>query len=86
MKQEYVFSMKQKIRENVPGKYYVMEKCIGCTLCHELSPGIFSTNLDEGHDFVFKQPATREDEELCLKAMQSCPVDAIRDDGLGPLN
>jgi ferredoxin len=42
-------------------------------------------NLDEGYDFVFKQPETQEDEALCLKAIQSCPVDAIRDDGLGPL-
>jgi ferredoxin len=42
-------------------------------------------NLDEGYDFVFKQPETQEDEALCLKAMQSCPADAIRNNGPEPL-
>jgi ferredoxin len=79
-------SIKPRIKENVPGKYYVNEKCIGCSLCYELSPRNFGINLDEGYDYVFKQPETQEDEELCHKALKSCPADAIRDDGLGPLN
>jgi ferredoxin len=85
MKQGTSSSIKQIIRENVPGKYYIIDKCIGCSLCYELSPRNFRMNLDEGHDFVFKQPETQEDEARCLKAMQSCPADAIRDDGFGPV-
>ena len=85
MKQGTSSSLKQIIRENVPGKYYIIDKCIGCSLCYELSPRNFSMNLDEGHDFVFEQPETREDEAKCLKAMHSCPADAIRDDGFGPV-
>jgi ferredoxin len=85
MKQGTSSSIKQNIRENVPGKYYIIAKCIGCSLCYELSPRNFSMNLDEGYDFVFKQPETQEDEALCLKAMLSCPADAIRDDGFGPV-
>ena len=85
MKQGTSSSIKQRIKENVPGKYYIVDKCIGCALCYELSPRNFSMNLDEGYDFVFKQPETQEDEALCLKAMQSCPADAIRNNGPGPL-
>jgi ferredoxin len=85
MKQGTSSSIKQIIRENVPGKYYIIDKCIGCSLCYELSPRNFSMNLEEGYDFVFRQPETQEDEARCLKAMQSCPADAIRDDGPGPL-
>jgi ferredoxin len=86
MKQGALSSINHRINENVPGKFYINEKCIGCSLCYELSPRNFAMNLDEGYDFVFKQPETQEDEALCLKAMQSCPADAIRDDGFGPLN
>ena len=61
MKQGTSSSIKQSVRENVPGKYYIIDKCIGCSLCYELSPRNFSMNLDEGYDFVFKQPETQED-------------------------
>jgi len=81
MKQETSSSIKQSIRENAPGKYYIIDQCIGCALCYELSPRNFSMNLHEGYVFVFKQPEKQEDEAQCLKAMQSCPADAIRDDG-----
>ena len=85
MKQGTPSTIKQRIKENVLGKYYIIDKCIGCSLCFELSPRNFRMNLDEGYDFIYKQPETQEDEALCLKAMQSCPADAIRDDGPGPL-
>ena len=85
MKPGALSSIKQRIKENAPGKYYIIDKCIGCSLCYELSPRNFSMNLDEGYDFVFKQPETQEDEARCLKAMQSCPADAIRNDGFGPM-
>jgi ferredoxin len=85
MKKGTSSSIKQRIKENVPGKYYIIDKCIGCSLCYELSPRNFSMNLDEGYDFVFKQPETQEDEARCLKAMQSCPADAIRNNGPEPL-
>jgi ferredoxin len=85
MKQGVLSSIKERIKENAPGKYYIINKCIGCTLCYELSPRNFSMNLDEGYNFIFKQPETQEDEARCMKAMQSCPADAIRDDGFGPI-
>jgi ferredoxin len=65
-----------------PGKFYVNELCIGCTLCHETAPGHFRTNNEEGVDFVFRQPETPHEERLCREAMEACPIDAIQDDGL----
>jgi ferredoxin len=70
------------VRGNVPGSFYVIETCIGCSLCHELSPVNFTINIDEGYDYVSRQPETQEEKAQCLKAMQSCPADAIRNDGL----
>lgn len=72
-----------KVRGNAPGGYYIVETCIGCSLCHEISPANFRMNLDEGYDYVYKQPETQDEEALCLKAVLSCPADAIRNNGLG---
>jgi ferredoxin len=71
-----------KVAGNVPGKFYVNERCIGCTLCHETAPGHFRTDAEHGHDYVFKQPETQEEERLCIEARDACPIDAIQDDGL----
>jgi ferredoxin len=71
-----------KVTRNATRKFYVNELCIGCTLCHETAPGHFQTNDEEGVDFVFRQPETPEEETLCMKARDSCPVDAIKDNGL----
>ena len=70
--------------ENVPGKYYVDEECIDCNLCSEIAPDNFRVNEEEGHDYVYKQPTTGEEEDLCVEAMESCPVEAIGDDGNSP--
>lgn len=68
--------------DNVSGKYYVDEECIDCNLCSEIAPDNFRVNEEDGHDYVYKQPTTSEEEELCAEAMESCPVEAIGDDGL----
>jgi ferredoxin len=83
MKQKSDTAIEQRVKENVPGIFYIIETCIGCSLCYEISPRNFRMNIEEGYDYVLKQPETQEEEVLCLKAMQSCPADAIRNDGLG---
>jgi ferredoxin len=85
MEQVNVTAKQQKLKENVPGVFYIVETCIGCSLCYEISPWNFRMNIEEGYDYVVKQPETREEQALCRKAMQSCPADAIRNDGLGSL-
>lgn len=73
----------KKIKENTQGRYYVDDTCIGCTLCAEIASNNFCSNLEEGYEFVYKQPSSEEEEERCLEAMDICPVNAIGNDGDG---
>ncbi len=36
---------------------------------------------DNGYSFVYKQPETEEERELCDEALTACPVEAIGSDG-----
>jgi len=69
------------VDENVKGKYFVDEHCIDCDLCREESPNNFTRQEEEGYSYVFKQPETEEEEELCAEALKNCPVEAIGDNG-----
>jgi ferredoxin len=71
----------QKVRENVPGKFYVDSTCIDCDLCRETAPDNFVRNDEEGYSFVKKQPDTPAEEAACLAALEECPVEAIGEDG-----
>ncbi len=70
-----------KWSENVPGKFFVDEQCIDCDLCRETAPNFFTRNDDGGYSFVYKQPTTQEEIDLCTEALEGCPVEAIGDDG-----
>ncbi len=70
-----------KVSGSVDGKYFVDSNCIDCDLCRQTAPDNFERNEDEGFSYVYKQPATPEEEELCREAMEECPVEAIGDDG-----
>ena len=70
-----------KYSDNVSGTYYVDEECIDCDLCRQVAPDNFTRNEDEGYSFVYKQPSTPEESELCEEALEGCPVEAIGDDG-----
>jgi ferredoxin len=70
-----------KYSENVEGKFYVDDQCIDCDLCRETAPANFKRNDDGGHSFVYKQPESPEEENLCKEAMEGCPVEAIGSDG-----
>ena len=69
-----------KVEGQVPGRYYVDANCIDCDVCRTTAPDNFEANEEEGFSFVFKQPEN-EEEEQCRDAMESCPVEAIGDDG-----
>lgn len=70
-----------KLPDNEPGRYYVDQKCIDCDVCRDVAPDNFTRNVAAGYSYVYKQPETRDEEELCREALVSCPVDAIGDDG-----
>jgi len=69
-----------KLPENVPGKYYVDSECVFCETCIELAPENFAPQNDE-HAYVRKHPENESEEEQCREGMESCPTDAIGDDG-----
>lgn len=71
----------QKVRENVPGQFYVDATCIDCDLCRETAPRNFVRQDAEGYSFVVLQPASAAEEAACLAAMEECPVEAIGNDG-----
>jgi ferredoxin len=71
----------EKWPENVKGKFYVDEQCIDCDLCRETAPDNFTRNEDGGYSFVYKQPTTQEEIDLCMEALEGCPVEAIGDNG-----
>ena len=61
--------------------FYVDRECILCSVCEDVAPDNFRMNDDDDHDICYKQPETEEELELCYEAMESCPVEAIGDDG-----
>ena len=72
--------IKDKLPDNVPGKYYVDRKCIDCDVCRDTSPSNFTRNEENGYSYVYKQPDSLEEEALCQEALNACPVEAIGDD------
>ena len=70
-----------RLPDNVPGKWYVDSNCIDCDVCRTTAPNNFKANEDEGYSFVSKQPANDEEKALMEEAMESCPTEAIGNDG-----
>jgi len=70
-----------KVEGQAPGRYYVDSNCIDCDVCRETAPNNFEANEDDGFSFVCKQPENEEEEAQCREALESCPVEAIGDDG-----
>jgi ferredoxin len=70
-----------KVEKNIDGKYYVDASCIDCDVCRTTAPNNFEAEEDEGYSYVYKQPDNDEEEEQCQEAIESCPVEAIGDDG-----
>ncbi len=70
-----------KLAENASGKYYVDTQCIDCDVCRVTAPGNFQREEEKGYSYVFRQPATPEEQAQCQEAMDSCPVEAIGSDG-----
>ena len=70
-----------KWEPNAAGKFYVDQQCIDCDLCRETAPAFFTRHDEGGYSYVFKQPTTQEEVDLCMEALEGCPVEAIGNDG-----
>ena len=73
--------IQDKLPENVAGRFYVDRNCIDCDVCRDTSPRNFTREDENGYSYVYRQPATPEELELCEEAMDACPVEAIGNDG-----
>ncbi len=69
--------LSEKVRENVPGRFFVDASCIDCDLCRETAPTCFARQDEDGYSFVARQPADADEEDACLAALEECPVEAI---------
>ncbi len=78
----FMASVTDKYPENVKGKFYVDTQCIDCDLCRELAPLNFNRNNDGGYSIVYKQPEDEKEVAACEDAKNSCPVEAIGNDGI----
>lgn len=72
---------KDRLPDNVDGRFYVDSSCIDCDLCRQTAPENFSRNEDAGYSFVSKQPEGEQEEQNCNDAVEECPVEAIGNDG-----
>jgi len=67
---------------NAEGRYYVdCDTCLDHEWCVYVAPNNFRMAEEVGSAYVFKQPTTPEEEAQCKRALDECPVGAIRDDG-----
>ena len=70
-----------KVADNVAGRYYVDSQCIDCDVCRVTAPANFQREETRGYSYVFRQPGGAEEEAQCQETRDSCPVEAIGDDG-----
>ena len=66
---------------NTPGRYYVDDNCIDCDLCRGHAPLVFRRDDDIGFSIVVRQPVTEDELSQAQAALESCPTDAIGNDG-----
>lgn len=70
-----------KLPENVSGQFYVDDQCIDCDACRATAPDNFARDDEKGYSYLSKQPENDTEKQLCIEALEGCPVEAIGDDG-----
>mgnify|MGYP001600208665 CR=1 FL=1 len=71
----------KKWADNSNGQFYVDDQCIDCDACRTEAPNQFRRQDENGYSYVYQQPTTPEEEAKCQAALESCPVEAIGQDG-----
>ncbi len=76
----------EKNSKNSAGNWYCTspdsddDGCIACGACYGSAEDFFAED-DDGNAYVLKQPTTDEEIAECQDALDSCPADAIGNDG-----
>ncbi|HND30725.1 MAG TPA: ferredoxin [Myxococcota bacterium] len=63
--------------QNVPGPWFVDDRCIACDTCTDISPEIFGR--DEARK-AYVHAREGQDSALFRAALESCPVEAVGDE------
>ena len=74
-------TFKNRMADNVRGRFYVGDQCLGCDFCRAGARENFARNDEDGYSYVRKQPETAEEEALCREAVAGCCTETIHDDG-----
>ncbi|HEX8117433.1 MAG TPA: MBL fold metallo-hydrolase [Pyrinomonadaceae bacterium] len=65
----------KRLKENVPGDFYVDESCIDCDACRQIAPEIFRDHGEQSS--VYRQPRTEAEVLGALKSIVACPTSSI---------
>lgn len=66
------------VSENVPGRYYITDGCIDCSMCQYTAHANIGRCEMKRYSYIYKQPSNEEEEMKCKEAMDGCPVEAIK--------
>ena len=67
----------KRVRENVPGDFFVDTTCIDCDTCRQIAPEVFAEGRDTA--YVHAQPGGITDRRNALRALLACPTGSIGD-------
>src|SRR5262245_45805214 len=77
---------KTRVRENVPGDFFVDSTCIDCDACRQIAPTVFGEAVETS--FVKAQPNSNTERRQALQALLACPTGSIgclADDDVKPV-
>jgi glyoxylase-like metal-dependent hydrolase (beta-lactamase superfamily II)/ferredoxin len=68
-------NLQKRLRENVPGNFFVDSTCIDCDTCRQLAPEVFAEGAE--YSFVHHQPQDATERRRALQALLACPTGSI---------
>lgn len=74
-------TLKERLPQNVPGRFYVDSSCIDCDRCRSEAPEFFQREDNIGMTVVFRQPSSEEELRLAEAALEDCPTESIGNNG-----
>ncbi len=67
----------ERLRENVPGDYFVDTSCIDCDTCRRIAPEVYGRFNAVGQSIVVRQPETAALRRRAAMALVACPTASI---------
>ena len=65
--------------ETNPFLFSVSDHCISCDTCSKVAPDHFCLDNPNNPAIVFSQPKNKAQSNVCIQALESCPVGAIEE-------